>query len=712
MTEEIVGNIFVNEDGTPLVLEKSDEREHGFIGDEEWIRSAFVLPDGPNVDPDDLENRYWYSASSKFTDGRFGCNIGINCHPQITAYADPPEDGRGYSYAQASITENTGVYGMGGMWSEAFDTPEQVVYLRFGVPSFNSPLNFFLSAYNYGASVVARTGRWPSFIYDITRFAGSYLTLRAFPLITVPLLLYKTADFFFGRQSAKYYHMKPTMHLYWGAVTNLMNTMAINSGIYPKIMNANQDDTQRIGMPFKMDDQDTLDVYHELAPDLFTKENFIDAYALATRAQRLANEMIYQEYEANDNGSTTDWGGYVKKYLTGDLTHSTRTADKNGNVSFMKMVEQYLDLGDHYDQKEKKADGNELDPRGEAQKTESGEVDSAKPYNPLYSDSSWNNFKKHLTAEFRQGGSFAVFRVCDTGSKSESFSSSTTTSSLENKINSISSNFQEHRFTFGGLGAVLPEMVSGAVNLATDAMMGAIDGVTFGLASNIKGMMGEGYVEIPEHWQSSSSSLPSAQYKIQLDAWNGSTFTRLFKLFLPFCMLAAGAWPRSTGRQSYTGPFLCQIYDRGRVQIPLGMITEFGVTRGDGNLGFTTDGSPLSMTLSFTVKDLSRVLHMPLVSGNLTNEPTMIDEDSTITNYLATVAGQSFYNQIYPSNRAKIRAAKAAMNIGRMTSPAFWASYVHDTTTAGIGSWLTLRTGLLIEGLSRNAETTMGPNPV
>jgi hypothetical protein len=37
------------------------------------------------------------------------------------------------------------------------------------------------------------------------------------------------------------------------------------------------------------------------------------------------------------------------------------------------------------------------------------------------------------------------------------------------------------------------------------------------------------------------------------------------------------------------------------------------------------------------------------------NEPTMIDEDSTITNYLATVAGQSFYNQIYPSTRAKIR---------------------------------------------------------
>lgn len=43
-----------------------------------------------NIDPFDAANRYWSPGSIKFTDGRFGCNIGINCQPQITAYADTP----------------------------------------------------------------------------------------------------------------------------------------------------------------------------------------------------------------------------------------------------------------------------------------------------------------------------------------------------------------------------------------------------------------------------------------------------------------------------------------------------------------------------------------------------------------------------------------------------------------------------------------------
>lgn len=708
-------SMFMNEDGTYLAPTRKEDKDPSFVSDDQWIRTAFVLPDGPTVDPDDLKNRYWNSAMSKFTDSRFGCNIGINCHPQLTVYADPPEKGRVASRETPSIYNTTGNYGLGGFWSDLFDTPEQIVYLRFGVPAFNNPINFFLSAFNYGASVVARTGRWPSFIYDVARFAGSVMAIKAFPIIAIPLLVYRTADFFFFRQSAKYYHFRPAMHLYWGAVSNLVNMLAINSGIYPKVINnmfKNDDPTSRIGMPYNHTSQDYLDIYHELAPDLFTKENFIDVFAMANRAQRVANEMIDDEYNQLNNGSNTDWGGYVKKLFAKDDGHSTRHMKQNGDIKFSSYVENVLTLGSYfYDQKQLTGSNVEQDPRGSAPEKSEDPGEPSKPYNPLYSESSWNNFKKHLTAEFRQGGAFAVFRVSDTGSKSESFSNSTTPSSLENKLNSISSNFAEHRFTLGGVGDILPDMVKGAVNLATDAIMGAVDGVTFGLASNIKGLLGEGYVEIPEHWQSSSSSLPSAQYKIQLDAWNGSVITRIFKLFLPFAMIAAGSWPRSTGRQSYTGPFLCQLYDRGNVQIPLGMITEFSVTRGDGNMGFTVDRSPLSMTISFTVKDLSRVLHMPLVSGKITSEPTMIDEESAITNYLATVAGQSVYNQIFPSTGAKVRAAKLAMNVGKVSSPAFWASYVHDTTTQGLTSWLTLRVGNLIEALQRNPEVTIGAMP-
>ena len=693
MATEVTSTGYTNEEGIPLFPSAEDEG-NGY-NDHSWVRTAFVLPDKPTVERMDVDNRFWTSARSKFTDGKFGCNIGINCHPQFTQYADYPETGTLGSHVEPTLNESSGNYGLGGFWSSMFDDTEQVIYMRFGVPEFNSLFNFFKGAYDYSASSLARTGRLPSFLYTGSKLLGTYFAVRALPLVGVIMAVGATADYFYGRQSAKYYRMRPTMHLYWSAVNNLVNTLAINSGIYPRIMNMNNDETQRLGQPLTID-QGSMDIYSALAPDIFTSENYIDVFALANRAQRMANEMIHNEFEEANNGTTTDWAGYLKKTMVGSESHSTRVVDKNGEQGILKLIEKYLEFGDFYSDTQGKLTAEEI-----AQTPPEGST-----YQPLYSQSSWNNFKKMLTAEFRQGGSFACFRVTNTGSKSESFSNNTQASGLENKLNSINSNFQEQRFNMGSISAMGGEILETAGNLATDAIMGVLDGVTFGMASSIKGLLGEGYVEIPEHWQSSSSSLPTAQYKIKLEAWNANVLTRIMKLYVPFAMIAAGAWPRSVGRQAYTSPFLCQLYDQGNVQVPLGMITEFTVTRGGGNVGFTPGRVPLSMEISFTVKDLSRVLHMPLVAGKLFETPTMIDEDSSIVNYLATVAGMSHYQQIYPSSKVKIRAAKLAMKIGLASSPAFWASFTHDGLTNTVAKYAIV--GPLIEALSRNPEVSFG----
>lgn len=87
----------LSEEGVPLTSPSTETPPSGDSGlDYQWVRTAFVLPtkdretgaDNPNIDPFDAANRYWSPGSIKFTDGRFGCNIGINCQPQITAYAD------------------------------------------------------------------------------------------------------------------------------------------------------------------------------------------------------------------------------------------------------------------------------------------------------------------------------------------------------------------------------------------------------------------------------------------------------------------------------------------------------------------------------------------------------------------------------------------------------------------------------------------------
>ena len=692
--KEVPGGVYAI-DGIPIAPKSyATSGEPDDILDHDWAKTAFVLPDDGFTEGVDLQNRYWSSASGKFTDGRFGCNIGVNCHPQFTPYCDIPDPGRLAGRQNVTLLETSGNYGMGGFWSTAFDDPEQIIYMRFGVPEFNSLFSFFSRAFNHGSSVLARTGRWPSFLYDVSSFLGSALMLTAFPLIAVPILIYEVADYFLFRQSARFYHMKPTMHLYWSSVNMLVNTLALNSGIYPKLLDANSDDTQRIGMPMKLD-QDTMDIYHELAPDIFTKENYIDVFALANRAQRIANQLLSDEYNSLNQGTSTDFYGKLKREMTGDGTRSSKVSDKDGNLTFAAMVNKFVLFGEYYDA-----------PKEEVQQESDIRTGrDEKSYDPLYSDSSWNNFKKHLSSEFRMGGQFAVMRVSATGAQSESFSNNVQSSSLESKLNSTSSTFAEHRFTFGngaGLGAVA-ETVLGA---ATDVMMGALSGATFGIADGIKGLMGDGYVDIPKHWQSSSAQLPQGRYKIVCTAPYANVITRIMRLFVPFAMIAAGAWPRSTGRQSYTAPFLCQLYDAGRVQIPLGMITEFTVLRGSGNLGFNLKNQPLSLEISFTVTDLSSILHMPLTTGKLMGETTMIDEESTITNYLATVAGQSVYNQVYPVSKAKIRAAKVALNAGMLSSPAFWGSVVHDQATEGIFKYLAV--GPMIEAAARGAEVTVG----
>jgi hypothetical protein len=266
------------------------------------------------------------------------------------------------------------------------DDNAQIIYMRFGVPEFNSPFSFFTGAFNHGASVLARTGRTP-LLYDVSKFIGSWIMFRALPLVTVPVLIFRTLDFFFFRQSARFYHMKATMHLYWGGVNTLLNALALNRGIYPKVMKQNEDPRQRIGMPMEID-QDNMDYYHELFPDVFDSQNAFDAFGIANRGQRLANKIIREEFDALNQGSNTSFLGFVDKEITGDGRHSTRFTDKDGKISFSDYLNNFLSFEDFFKNNKEKPP-TEGDPRDNTPKE--------KP-NTLYGDSFLEKYGQHLSS--------------------------------------------------------------------------------------------------------------------------------------------------------------------------------------------------------------------------------------------------------------------------------------------------------------------------
>ena len=695
----------VERDGKAIFARSNGDLDEVSVIDTSWARQAFLLGDNQLTDPVDIVNRYWSTADAKFTDTRLGCNIGINPKPQFTPYSDIRSRGRLAGRQNVNLSSTSGNLGMGRYYSEAFDDPKQTIYMRFGVPQFNSLTNFMTRAFDPGMSTLARTGRAQSIFYDAGKLIGTVAAVAAFPGVAALVSAGKLINFFFRRPTSKYYTLKPAMHLYWSTVSTLVNSIAINKGIFPKIM-AEDASGARIGRPFTFD-QDYLNKITSLMPDVFRGQNNFDMFSIAGRAQRLANQMFDEEYKALGVDSSTNYAGYLKKELTGNGTHSSYISNNKGEPTWSSIRNKLLSFG-YYISKPEKDSRMETDPR----------IDVNDPKGAETATKEQDSIANYLDSEFRDGTQFATFNVDYTGPIGESFSNSVVESDISQKLNSTSSQVRQARFTFAEgniIGGVAGDAVGAIAGAAVDVATGVLDGASMGFASLLKGLAGEGYIDIPKHWQSSTASLPKTTYSMTLISPYGNPISQMINIYIPLCMLLAAALPLSTGKQSYTSPFLCQLYDRGRSTIRLGMVESLSIERAITNLGFNVNGSPLGIKVSFSVVDLSSIMHMPISSGSVFDFDVGLDEDNILADYLSVLAGQDMYSQIYAFPKAKLRAAKVLMGLGKVTSPAYWASLTHESLTSGMLNNLTFGASgavvSVLEGAVRGNQITSGPVP-
>lgn len=664
--------------------------------DREWSKHAFMVSDLELTDDVDIINRYWTSASAKYTDTRLGANIGVNCKPQFCRYSDIRSKGRLSGRNDVTIGATKGNFGMGEYYSRAIDDPSQTIYLRFGHVQYNSLTNFLSRAFDSEQTNMARTGRAPSIFYDIGKAAGSLVPVIAFPAISLTIIFGKVLNSFFARPTSKFYTLKPAMHLYWSAVNLLVNTLAINNGIMPKILA--DDNSQKIGQPFKLDN-DYLAAISAIMPDVFTKDNYFDVYALANKAQRLSNQLFMDDFKKLDQGTSTDFTGYVKKDITGQGAHSTYISDQNNKASIAARLNNIFMFG--YYKSEDEKERAEMDPRIDPNSADGSEK----------KDTSWfQEFVNYFDSEFRDGSEFAVFKVEHTGSVSESFSNTTVESDLSQKLNSVSSQVRQARFSLadGNIIGGAAELITSVISGAKDVVMGTLDGATFGFSNLMVGLAGSGYIDIPNNWQSSSASLPRTSYTIKLISLYGNPISRVQDIYIPLSMLLAGTLPLSTGKQSYTSPFLCQVFDKGRCQKRLGMIESLSITRGTSNLPFDLKGNALAIDVTFTIADLSSIMHMPLSTGRLLQTDMTLDEDNILADYLAVLAGQDIYTQIYPFPKARLTLAKKIMQTNKLTSPAYWSSLFHESATSGMMQYLTFGAFNVLESAVQGNSTLSG----
>lgn len=650
--------------------------------DRGWLRNSFLLPAvGNTVTARDYGRRVFNPGIVKFTDTTLGGNSSINPLPQFTRYADPNE--RRVSDAGR---------GMGRYYSEVYDDAQVNVYMRMGVPSFTSMTSFLGNYYNSDAARLARTGRGAYDIaYNMAKIAGSIVTLRLMPIIFV----FQAIDFLMENQTTKFYYSKPAMFTYWNAVSSILNTIASNMGFV-----AGMELTEQTRNP--TENKINPEEWNRLLPDIYNSNGSIDIFKVSTRYQRLARHRFNELQTIMVNRGFDTPAKQIQEIRNKFLERGMYETPKGNFNTFDDYAKAFFGTNAYstdvietkYEMPPEIQNGSE-----EEQKAWAASAVRAAAETTLTSDPSDQmsdligtaesgkntSFSDLMQAEMEDGAQFISFRVDNPGNSSESFSNSAKESELANAMNSASNAMRSARFNLAD-GKFIGGIVGSITGTIVDTVMGLAEGALASVSmSGIGQLAGNALVDIPKYWDSSSSQMTRMNFTMQLRSPSGNDLARFQNLMVPLAMILATALPRSTGFQSYTQPFLVELFCKGRCQTRLGLVDSISITRGTGNVGFTTDGKPLGIDVSFSVLDLSSVMHMPINSGFQWTDilqpgqaisKHIFAQDNAFTDYMSVLGSLGLTEQVYVLSRLRRNIYSTMLKFDQWTSPAHFASWL------------------------------------
>lgn len=682
----------------PRVAPFVDDGRGSLILDSDWVRKSFMLSD----DIADARFKKLTSLSSadyKFTDTRLGGNWAINQPAAFCRNADPRVSG-----INVDNTSGDAPRGMGMYWSSAIDDNMQVVHMRFGVPEYTGLVSFFSGFNDIEASLLARTGRVPLTFYA-GQVVGAIVGLRLLPFVLIGAMF----KFLLGRTHSKYYYLRPTMHTYWNRVNFIANNIAVSMGLIQKIPTSQLELEAELEDPMSLENNGKLlEMAHQAAPRIFRKNGGVDAYYIANRVQTLAiqrrnllvdrlskptsaaqlqqtaNRLMYEEkirmtqnntFEDMMKQQTSSPNGKPEPQFTDDVFNNSVKAEME------KQTASALAGGTVT------ADEANATP---ATMNADGSVNTQQEWqNTTYADQTyvpmWDYYVKgqegtlvkkegwirslitSMQSNFNRGYEYVGFKVDATGPISASFNNQAGEPQISSDINGMSANMASKRFTFSNGATGIP---------GVDQVLSGVKDFALGLAAGVDlagliSLAGSSYVDIPDHWQSSSADLPTESYTIPLRSPYGNKLSRFMNLMFPLAMLLAGALPISHGRQSWGQPFLCELFSVGRTIKRLAMIESLSVVHGVGNLGFNRSNEALGIDVTMNVKDMNRLFHAPIDTGFRWSSPLkgVFDDDNAFNDYISVISSTGMAELTVPTRRF---AKNVNLRLAQLDS--FWST--------------------------------------
>ena len=241
------------------------------------------------------------------------------------------------------------------------------------------------------------------------------------------------------------------------------------------------------------------------------------------------------------------------------------------------------------------------------------------------------------------------FYINSETSISESFSNSTTQSTLASTVNSISDMGRELNFLLGystngvGLDVIDDTDINQNIENVQNTISSLLGKNNFlnSLAGHLTTVASGGRLTFPEIWSDSTYS-KSYNVTIKLTSPDCDKLSLFLNILLPTFALVSFVAPQSLSANpnGYMSPFLVRATYKGLFCIDTGIITDMSITKGAEGM-WTPDGIPTQAEINLTIKDLYQV--MSVTDTELTDITYSTLNNTALMDFIACSCGINIF---------------------------------------------------------------------